>query len=261
MNYRDVALVNSSLSDLGNSLLQQKMMEQRAQENLATRADRQAQIGLEAQRAKTAESRNEAMQQHWATMEAGQQSAAAKTATAQDIRDKTAMLQTVIGLNAAGQLDNLDDVNEWLSSDDHLGKTGIQLKPPPAKPPPQAGQNALAKAYQQADTFRQQANDADDPGDVDRYNGYADSLEKWANLQANPAPKTAPGLQATVTTDERGKTTRTLKGPADQIAAATPGTPQTTVNMINPQGVTVAAPVARVQELTAKGYRLAPGSE
>lgn len=252
MNYKDVALVNSSFNQLGDSLLQNRMLEMRAKENAANDVTRQKQLDLETERVNLEKARGNAAEQHYRTMEGHDTTRMSQ----QDQRDKAALLQTVIGLNAGGQIDDLDSVNEWLANDEHFGPTGIQLKAPPAKPTPQAGQNALAQAYRQADMFRQQAGESDDPDLADRYNTYADNLEKWANLQANPPEKKEPGVRKTVTTKGRGGESTTYTGPADQVDAAAGQAATGQVRMIDRQGVRVLVPAAQKSQMLGKGYTL-----
>jgi len=200
MNYKDVALLNQSLDDLGGSLLKRRMLDQQASEKMQDQLLQREAIGV-------ANKRTDAQEQHYRTMEGKADTAATMAQTRANLEDKQRFLQTVMALNANGQIQDLAPVNSWLKTDEHFGRVGLQLtKPPPAKNP-QAGQNAVAQALQQASEWRAKADASVDNTDLaDQYTGYADKLEKWADVQANPPAKVVPERSSiTVETQPEGQ--------------------------------------------------------
>lgn len=111
-------------------------------------------------------------------------------------QDKQEMLKTMLNLNAGGMLDDegIKKVNDWIESDPDISKTGIHIKAPPQKAPPQVGQNSVAQALVLAKQFRDAGN-----------NEYADILESFAKKQSQdyetvteetPAQPETPGTPA-----------------------------------------------------------------
>lgn len=221
MNYKDVALLNQSLDDLGSGLLKRKMLQEQTDQRL-----QQGMLGQ--QGIDVAKQRTAMEEQHYKTMEGKADNATSLAEQRAQLQDKQKMLQTVMMLNAGGQLQDLDSVNDWLQNDDHFGPIGLQLAKPPEPKSAQVGQNALAQAYQQANEWRTRASATEDPDEADRFNAYADDLEKWGNLQANPPPKpaAAPPAAGTITAPVPGqpgaKLTQRLT--ADQVQAMQPKT-------------------------------------
>lgn len=131
-----------------------------------------------------------------------------------DLRDKQEVLKTIFQLNAGGQIKNIEDVNKYLATDPHWSAVGMQLKEPPQKPTPQAGQNAVAKAIQDTEMWRTKAEQARANGDDDlagQYEDYASKLDKWTNKQITP------------TADTETVTEETPAVPGSPGSPATPG--------------------------------------
>lgn len=187
----DVEMLNSSIANAGQAIASRH--HQQAEEDF-----RRQQLDLEIARRNAAE-------QHYEQMEKQQANTADKQQQAELLKEKQGVLNSIMQLNASGQLSNLDDVNDWLANDPHFGQVGLQLKEPNAKPPPQVGQNAVAQALQQADQWRTKAGAETDPANKQRYAGYADMLEKSAAQQTQPKVNTADfDTETTETPGEKG---------------------------------------------------------
>lgn len=265
MNYKDAALVNSSLNNLGDALLQDRMIRMRQSEAQADRDLRTRQLDAtlsEAdKRTQIERDRLGAQQQHYKTIEEQNAARAAATANQQDIADKGRMLQTLIQLNAGGQLQDLDSVNSWLAEDPHFAQTGIQLKEPPTKPDPQVGQNSYAQALKQAQAYHDAAAKATDPEEVKRLNGYAQLLETFVQHAANPPEKTGrkPIQLKSKGPQEDSNITREFESEEELqnfLKANKPAGEGETVLMTNPQGKTVKVPVTEKANALANGYKL-----
>ena len=194
MNYKDVALLNGSLDSLGDSLLKNKMMDQQSKERLA-------QTGLQSQRLQVDQGRWNAEQEHWQNMEKKADQANTLATSRGDLQEDQAMLKTVMGLNAGGQLtaESRKSVNNWLSDHPRFAVTGMQLAAPKAISP-QAGQNSVAQALAKADQYdgmideMQKVHDAA-PSDEEKaaamakiqtFQDNAKLLRKVAQRQAEP---------------------------------------------------------------------------
>jgi len=199
MNYKDVALLNQSLDDLSAGLLKRRMLDQQAREKMGDQLLAQESINV-------ARDRTAAQERHDRSSEALAREATTAGATREELQDKQRFLQTVMALNGSGQIADLNAVNQWLKTDPHFGKVGLQLARPPTPPDPQAGQNALSQALKQADEWRAKATGAGDADLAQQYLGYADKLEKWADVQANPPAKVTP---------EPRTVTEEIPGPGD----------------------------------------------
>lgn len=262
MQYKDVALVNSSLNQLGDSLLQNRMLEMRQNENDASNTARGKQLDMEMERVNLAKTNAAATQQHYKTIEEQNAARGTTAMTAQQQRDKGAMLQTLIKLNAGGQISDLDKVNKWLEADPHFGPTGIQLKTPAAKPPPQVGQNSHAQALEQAQKYRDAAEAADDPDQATQLTHYAEMLEQLVERAANPPEKAAkPDRPIHVKSKGPNKEDVTQDYTPEEWAAKQGPGNDGNVRMIDKQDRPVLVPLARKAEMLGKGYKLAPGSQ
>jgi hypothetical protein len=249
MNYRDVGLLNNSLDQLGETFLKQRMLEEQKKKGDEELGLRRQQLGIEQGRADAATA-------HYNKMETAQTDAAAKAQQAADLRDKQQMLQTVMQLNVGGALapGSLDSVNQWLRDDEHFGKTGMQLIPPKEKAP-QAGQNALAQAYQQADMWKTKADQArtTDPEKAAQYDEFSTNLRKWGNLQANAAPKVERNTSITSTdpSDPNKKITQRMS-PDELKAYQTQQSLRQQAQEAISKGKNPAAVRARFKELTGQ---------
>jgi hypothetical protein len=190
MNYKDVALLNSSLDSLGDSLLKNKMLNQQKEEAAAR-------TGLESQRLGVDQEFRKAQQQHYNTMESRQADANTTAEQRQVAQEAQGYLHTIISANAAGMLDDdqLSQVNEAMANDPNLGKTGIQLSKP-RQISPQAGQNATAQALQQAEYWEDKWAKASTDEDKARFRENADIMRAIAQKAA--APPTVPQPKRTI---------------------------------------------------------------
>lgn len=130
------------------------------------------------------------------TNRAGEQSAQ------QAAQQKQGLLQSVIQLNASGSLDDasLQGVNDWLRSDEHFGQTGIQISKPTNPTGKGRGESAVVNALKQAEMYKQQAAQSEDPAEQQQFNQYATMLEGWVKHAGSFAP--AQGFVTTKVTPE-----------------------------------------------------------
>lgn len=205
-NRQDVQMLQEALQGLGQGFAQRRQQS-------AEHDTEMQKLALESQLRDIQQSRYDAQGEHFNKMEAGQQDyynkvlenqklaqskqddKATQVASQEDMKNKQSLLQTVIGLNATGQLsdDDRDNVNDWIAKDEHLGTTGIQLQAP--DPKFQKGQNkqpATVAALNSAADFRKQAQETKDPDEATRLNDYANWTESWVKKQgtfASQVPK------------------------------------------------------------------------
>ena len=235
-------------AELDREMKQQLMDEQVAQRREATQARQSFYNARQTEADATAKARQD-------VATTAQQRAA--------LQDKQMLLQQAIQLNSTGQLtdEGRQNFNDWLSGDEHFGVTGLQLQAPPQKAPPQAGQNSVAGALQQADKWRQQAAGlADGDPNKDRFNKYADTLEGSVD------PAAVAEISQTVGGDLSGKGGITIKRkvPSSQVqtqapaAGAAPGLPPQKVRMQRSDGSFGFVPGNQVQTALTAGYKLAP---
>lgn len=207
-------MVNGSLDSLGQTLLRNRMLEFQQKEAADKGAETQQQLKIQNRRVDVDQARQNAAEAHYHRMEQGQMDANTVRLSQQDLQDKQQLFGNIVALNSSGQLKDRDAVNRWLASDPHFAASGIQLTEPTQKAAPQVGQNAVAQGYAQAEAWRQKASQTDDDDEAERYNTYADNLEKWGNLQANPAPKPGPtAYQTDNTLDKNGHVISSRKTP------------------------------------------------
>jgi hypothetical protein len=184
INAFDVTNLNHSMESLGDTFRQRRLDKQKEE------GDIQHEL-IQKQMADAAQSRQErglTIEQNRLALE---QNRGAQEQARGDLQDKQNFLKTVMTLNATGQLQDVDAVNEWLNKDPHFSQMGIQLKTPAQKPAPNVGQSAAAQALQEAARWRAEGN-----------NEYADLLEKVVKQEGSA--KTSPGYQTTTVKPELG---------------------------------------------------------
>ncbi len=245
----DVQNLNRSMEGLGDTFRQNRldkrkeeedMRREMLQQQMANASEERQKRGLSIEEQRLQEEKNRGQREQ-------QQG---------ELQDKQRFLQTLMQLNATGQLADLDSVNEFLASDPYFSQVGIQLKEPPKKPEANVGQSAVARALREADYWKSKGN-----------TDYATKLEKWADLQGAPKPE-ANNFVETETKpaiDPMGKpipgqtvTTTKRRTPAGSPAAVAPAPAGGKVRMLNPSGVPGMVPAEQVDAATKQGYKLAP---
>ncbi len=216
LNYADVELLNRSMENAGNAFATRRAQQGQERRDIANDLIRRKMLEVD-------QARSNATGEHEQRMETQFNTRAAQ-------QDKQEMLKTVLGLNAGGQLDEegIKQVNDWITKDPDLSKTGIHIKAPPQKAPPQAGQNSVAQALERAQAFRESGNTE-----------YADMLENWARKQSTeydtvseefPAEPGTPGTPAE----------SHFFGADTPAIPPTPGTPKRTITRKVPVGAPAA---------------------
>lgn len=213
MNREDVALVNSSITGLGNSFLAKQKED--AEEDY-----RQQLLDREIERQKTAQSHYDAMNQN----ERGANKIRAAAAADKDDQETFKQLTT---LNASGALtkQSRDNVNAYLSSHPKWGKVGLALQEPTQKPPPQVGQSSVAQALKIAEENESAAESEDDPNKKAQLLGDAQILRDAARQQG--MPKNSPNDFDTVTEETPGSPGKAAIPPTEGgiFSKGTPGSP------------------------------------
>lgn len=175
------------------------------------------------------------------------------------MQDKQRLLQTIMGLNAGGQLDDhgLSDVNDWLANDEHFSQVGLHLAKPPKKAPPQVGQNSVAQALKQAEEFRAAGNEK-----------YATMLEQWAEKQSTDTT-TETTEEKHPAVDEASHNEGGFLGIGGKKVVDSPAVPETVVKttrkvpvkrvrVTGPDGAPGTIPEDQLDAAKKKGYKLAP---
>lgn len=200
MNYRDFEMLNGSLGNLGQTILQNRVMAEQKAERGQARQDR---LG---EQAKMDEYRQEMLKQQMARTAATTQNQDNSQQTRQ-LDEHRKWLETLAKLNASGSMDDdqRKEVNDELTNDPMFSAGGIhfQFKAPPAKNE-KLGSSAVAEALLQAEQWRQKATQAEAPEDKARYLKYADTLEKStpSELKTTPQAKESPPDRTTVITGQ-----------------------------------------------------------
>ncbi|HEV2453117.1 MAG TPA: hypothetical protein VGY98_02585 [Verrucomicrobiae bacterium] len=191
MNLHSAELLESSL--------------QAAADNLARNRALNASIQEEAQRNAIEQSFRNAMMQHYANIEQRQADTADRQAgTIQQqqqqagIAQKQNFLRTAMQLNATGQLspDGLKRVNQWLSTDPDMSRTGIQLSAPsnPSNDPAHQ-QTALANALALRQQYQSKFDGEPDPNKKSQYGKVLDDIDASLGGKRSiyPLPRNHPG--------------------------------------------------------------------
>ena len=223
-------MVDQQLNQLGQTLLQQRQMQQTGQYQQAELKYRQLAEQAAVNRYEAAQHHYDAMEKIGASNEdarnknaaaeldfrqkelAQRDTAQSQGANQQDLQNKQQMLQSVIALNATGQLDDdaRNDVNSWLSDDEHFGPTGIQISKPDPSLAKTAGKDAaVVNALKQAQAYRLAASQATDPDDAKQNGDYAAMLEKYVAKAGTGATFTP--TQTQVQRNAMGQVTNTLR--------------------------------------------------
>lgn len=221
LNYADVELLNRSMENAGNAFAQRRAQQNQEQRDISQELIRRKMLDVEQQRARATGEHEQRMESQFTTRAAQQ--------------DKQDMLKTVLNLNAGGMLDDEDikRFNDWLENDPDLSKTGIHIKAPPQKAPPQVGQNSVAAALEQAAKYRA-------AGNIE----YAEILEKSARKASEdydtvteefPAEPGTPGTPAE----------SHFFGSDTPATPGTPGTPKRTITHRVPAGTRPAESTAK----------------
>lgn len=188
MNIHSAELLENSLQNAADNLYRNRAlavsMQEEAQRNAIEQSFRNAMMqhyanieerqeenaGLQEQRLENAD--NIAAQRQASVLQQQQQQSG--------IAQKQNFLRTAMQLNATGQLapEGLKRVNQWLSTDPDLSKTGIQLSAP-ANPSTDLAraQTALAQAIALRQQYQQMADGATDPRQRDQYSKIVDDID------------------------------------------------------------------------------------
>lgn len=239
----DVSNLNRSVADLGDTFRTRRLDEEQRREKMAEELLRQQMAGTEAK-----------YRQDQTDIERQRLGLEKEKGTREEKADKQRFLQTLMSVNAAGQISDFDAVNKWLDTDPDFSKIGLQLKAPPEKPTPQLRHAAVVDALQKADEYRT-------AGKTE----YADMLEKWVQRAGTspedyvetttrteppeaPAPEDLKKPRVTTTTRTRKPVTPTGK----------PAGPAGKTRMISPNGTPGLVPNEQVEKAKSMGYKLAP---
>ncbi len=241
MNIASAKLLEDSLGQLADNFYRnralQATMQEEAQRNAIEQSFRQAQM----------QHYNELEDRQQDFFNRQQQAASDRAALeAQNLQQrlgqqgmiqKQALLKTVMGLNATGQLtdDARKKVNDWLNSDPDLSKTGMQLQPAPnpSKDPGQK-QSALVQAVSMIRQLRDQAASTADAATAAQLIKAADDLED--NLPAHL--KEIPQTRISQSRDEQSRPAQQDDGASNPVPIANP---TTTLPAIAPAGPAAAA--------------------
>lgn len=198
-------MLDQALGNMGQGFFQNRALQQQNAEQDLNRQMRQQMLNDSLDvRSEYNQQRSDALQ---ANAQARQDDASARNQLAavaqqrQDLADKQTLLQTMIQLNAGGQLTDTgrDKFNTWLGNDPHFGQTGIQLQSPPMRPAPNVGQNSAAAALQQADRYYAiAAGLPDNDPNKQRY-------QQWGQMLQNSIDPSA--YQTVTTKDAQGNAT------------------------------------------------------
>lgn len=257
-------MLNGQLDELGNAFLRNRALDEQKRQG-------DERIDIEKKRIGVDQSFRDAQLQHYKNMETTAAGTAAKQLDQAALAEKQKLLQTAITLNATGALADgaLENVNNWLSTDEQLGQSGLQLRPP-ANPLGKGKDAAVVNALKQADAYDQLADGEENPEKAAGFKTNAKQLRDWVGRQASFAP--AQGYQTTTEKpelDEFGKPTGKmltstsrkvpLPGTPPAVAAA-PAAPKAAVSnqmvqVIRPDGQTGMIPRANLPGALAAGYK------
>ncbi|MGH7939516.1 MAG: hypothetical protein ACREFR_00405 [Limisphaerales bacterium] len=184
MNIRSAGLMQSGLQNAAENAMRNRELAQQgelARQNLAImNAFRQAELERYTRMAERQEEFGEKSAANDQTREILGEQNLAREQQQNALAQKQAMLKTVLGLNATGQLtpSGLKSVNQWLSNDPDMSKTGMQLQAPgnPSDDPGHKS-SALVAGIGMLQQLRQQASAATDPAEKAQLGRYADDLE------------------------------------------------------------------------------------
>lgn len=212
LNYADVELLNRSMEGAGQAFAQRRAQQNQEQRDIANELFHRKMLDVNEARANATAEHEQRMETQFTTRAAQQ--------------DKQDMLKTVLNLNAGGMLDDdgIKSVNAWIDGDPELSRTGIHIKAPPAKAPPQVGQNSLAQALEQADKFEA-------AGKIEE----ANILRKWARKQSEDYDTVTEKFPA-VEAKEGSPAESHFFGADTPAVPPTPGTPERTITRKIPAG-------------------------
>ena len=155
MNRADLSLVLNQVDNVGNTLLQNRMLKQRKEE-------RAEDMGVRSkERAEDMGMRERMFTEQQATRKATEQATADwRKETARDRR-----IQAAIHNNASGTMDDAsrNEFNQWIDSDPELRFSGLNLKAPPPKDAPGQMETSQTRNHAELKKLQEQIRSATTP--------------------------------------------------------------------------------------------------
>lgn len=276
MNRLDVQMLQNQIENLGDSALQRR--------KLGFEHDTTMQrLALDEEMKKIQEARAEAQTSHYNKMEDAQKGyfdrqdlRAQQQQQTEAMKEKQKLFESAAVLNSTGQLpdDARDQFNDFLANDEHFGATGLQLgKPDPRFTKNGNGPTAIQKALSNAQDYRTQASQAEDPDEAKRLSDYADMTESWVKKQGQFAPlKVPPTKNEMIQYDRGGHATNRVTNftppptapapipgggglPLPQTGAQPPSGAAGMVGVIRPDGTAGQIPSTNLTKALQMGYK------
>lgn len=256
MNIRSAELLNQSLQNAADNIYRNRALAATMREEMARNAVEQ--------------SFRNAMMRHYTNIEQKQADAADRQAGVQQqeqqqsgIAQKQDFLKAAMQLNATGQLSpaGLKRVNDWLSSDPDLSRTGIQLSTP-ANPSadPNHREMALANALGLRQQYQDKYDAETDPGKRAEYGKVLEDIDaslggkRSGNVNPDSRHAGKPGSDSAAAAGTAAGMTPGTGAAMPVLDANVPASPSPAINPLSSSFVPATPPASHIAYLRANPW-------